>query len=160
MRSRGRSTFASAICQSRASESSQQAPPRLLDWRSTVRASSQRILTINGGSSSIKFALFEPAGDSMRRIVEGAIERIGLPDAAIRVKGLKPADNFSRAVTAPDHTAAVGALMDWIEARSAREALTAIGHRVVHGGPRYSEPERITSKMIDELHRLSPFDPE
>ena len=74
------------------------------------------ILTINGGSSSIKFALFE-AGDSLRRILEGAIERIGLPEATLRVKGLNQADNFARLVTAPDHPAAVGALMDWIEER-------------------------------------------
>jgi acetate kinase len=63
-------------------------------------------------------------------------------------------------VTAPDHPAAVGAVMDWIEERSGREALTAVGHRVVHGGPKYSKPQRITPEMVQELHRLSPFDPE
>jgi acetate kinase len=117
------------------------------------------ILTINGGSSSIKFALFE-AGDSLRRILEGAIERIGLPGATLRVKGLNQADNFSRPVTARDHTVAVGALMDWIEGRSGRETLTAVGHRVVHGGPKYSEPQRITAEMVEELRQLSPFDPD
>jgi acetate kinase len=117
------------------------------------------ILTINGGSSSIKFALFE-AGDSLRRILEGGIERIGLPEAAMRVKGLNQADNFSRLVTSPDHTAAVGHLMDWIEERSGRDALTAVGHRVVHGGPKYSKPQRITAEMVEDLHRLTPFDPE
>ena len=124
-----------------------------------IKAASPRILTINGGSSSIKFAMFE-AGDSLRRILEGGIERIGLPDATFRVKGSNQADNLSRSVTAPDHTVAVGALMDWIEERSGRDALTAVGHRVVHGGPKYSEPQRITAEMIEELHRLSPFDPE
>jgi acetate kinase len=118
-----------------------------------------RILTINGGSSSIKFALFE-AGDSLRRILAGAIERIGLPDASLRLKGVDQADNFSRPVVAPDHTVAVGALMDWIEERSGRGVLTAVGHRVVHGGPKYSEPQRITANMVEELRRLSPFDPE
>ena len=117
------------------------------------------ILTINGGSSSIKFALFE-AGDSLRRILEGAIERIGLPEATLRVKGLNQADNLAQSVTAPDHTVAVGALMDWLEARLGREVLTAVGHRVVHGGPKYSQPQRITAAMVEELHRLSPFDPE
>jgi acetate kinase len=117
------------------------------------------IMTINGGSSSIKFALFE-AGDSMRRILEGAIERIGLPEATLRVKGLNQADSFSRLVTAPDHTVAVGALMDWIEERGGPEALTAVGHRVVHGGPKYSEPQRITAEMVEALRQLSAFDPE
>jgi acetate kinase len=78
----------------------------------------------------------------------------------LRVKGLNQADNFSRLVTAPDHTVAVGALMDWIEERIGRDALTAVGHRVVHGGPKYSRPQRITAEMVEELHRLSPFDPE
>ena len=124
-----------------------------------LRRANPRILTINGGSSSIKFALFE-AGDSLRRILQGGIERIGLPEATLRVKGSNQADNFSRSLTAPDHTVAVGILMDWIEERSGRDAVTAAGHRVVHGGPKYSKPQRITAEMIEELHRLSPFDPE
>ena len=124
-----------------------------------MKPANPRILTINGGSSSIKFALFE-AGDSLRRILEGEIERIGLPGSTLRVKGLNQADNFSRPVPAPDHRVAVGALMDWILERSGRNALTAVGHRVVHGGPKYSKPQRITAEMVGELRRLSAFDPE
>jgi acetate kinase len=126
---------------------------------SSMKTVIPRILTINGGSSSIKFALFE-AGIPLRRILAGEIERIGLPEATLRVKGLNPADNVSRLVTAPDHMKAVGLLMDWIEDRSDRDALTAVGHRVVHGGPKYSDPQLITKEMVEELHRLSPFDPE
>ena len=126
---------------------------------SSMKPANPRILTINGGSSSIKFALFE-AGNSLGRILEGAIERIGLPEAALKVKGKSGADNFARPVTAPDHTVAVGALMDWIEERIGVGILTAVGHRVVHGGPKYSEPQRITAEMVEELHRLSPFDPD
>ena len=118
-----------------------------------------QILTINGGSSSIKFALFE-AGGTLRRILSGAIERIGLPETFLRVKGTDPADNMSLGVSAPDHTAAVGILMDWIEKRLGRDALTAVGHRVVHGGPTYSRPQRITAEMVEALRGLSPFDPE
>ena len=124
-----------------------------------MKPANPRILTINGGSSSIKFALFE-AGDSLQRILEGSIERIGLPEATLRVKGSNPADNLSRPVAAPDHTAAVGALMDWIEERLGRATLTAVGHRVVHGGPKYSDPQLITKEMVEELHQLTPFDPE
>ncbi len=127
--------------------------------KSSMKPADMRILTINGGSSSIKFALFE-AGDSLKRILEGAIERIGLPEATLRVKGENQADSFSRPVTAPDHTVAVGALMDWIEERIGRGTLTAVGHRVVHGGPKYSEPQLITGEMVEELRQLKPFDPE
>ena len=124
-----------------------------------MKPADPRVLTINGGSSSIKFALFE-AGDSLRRILEGGIERIGLPDATLRVKGVDQADNFSRMLAASDHTVAVGALMDWIEQHHGRDGLTAVGHRVVNGGPKYYKPQRITAEMVEELRWLSPFDPD
>jgi acetate kinase len=124
-----------------------------------VKQAKANVLTINGGSSSIKFALFN-LDRTLQRILAGSIERIALPDATFVVKGLNKADNFTRSVTAPNHTAAVGLLMDWIEERFQRAELTAVGHRVVHGGPNYSEPQRITPEMIEELHHLQPFDPE
>jgi acetate kinase len=117
------------------------------------------ILTVNGGSSSIKFALFE-VGDSLQRILAGSIDRIGLPEATFVVKGSQKADNLTQPVTAGNHTQAVGVLMDWIEERIRHGELTAVGHRVVHGGPKYSEPERITPEMVAELHNLQPFDPD
>ena len=65
-----------------------------------MKLTSPSILTINGGSSSIKFALFEE-GEQLRQILEGAIERIGLPGPTMRVRGLNREDNFSRLVSAP-----------------------------------------------------------
>ncbi len=124
-----------------------------------MEPASPRILTVNGGSSSIKFALFE-ACEPPRRILEGGIDRIGLPKPTFRVQGVDQRDKFSRLVTAPDHSAAVGILMDWIEERVGRDALSGVGHRVVHGGPNYSKPQRITTEMVEELNQLSPFDPE
>ncbi|MGD0004765.1 MAG: acetate/propionate family kinase [Anaerolineaceae bacterium] len=117
------------------------------------------VLTINGGSSSIKFALFD-ISPKLRRILAGTIERIGLPETTFVVKGLDKADNFTRPVTAANHTAAVGLLMDWIEERIPLGELAAVGHRVVHGGPKYSEPQLITNEMVEELHQLQAFDPE
>ena len=124
-----------------------------------MQADKSHILTINGGSSSIKFAMFE-AGGSLRRILDGAIDRIGLPKSTFKVKGTKLADNFSNEVTAPNHTVAVGVLMDWLEKHNGSDALTAVGHRVVHGGPKYSESQIINKKMIDTLLQLEAFDPE
>ena len=118
-----------------------------------------RILTLNGGSSSIKFALFETDG-ALRRVVDGNLERIGLPGTVLTVKGTKPEDNFSRPVAAPNHKAATALLMDWLEARFCGDAPGAVGHRVVHGGPDYSEPQRITPEMIAALRRISAFDPQ
>jgi acetate kinase len=124
-----------------------------------MKSAGCRVLTINGGSSSVKFALFE-VGAVLRQILGGELERMGLSEATLRVTGSNPEDNFSRPVTAADHTAAVGALMEWIEEHSGRDVLAAVGHRVVHGGPKYSKPQQVTAEMVEELHRLSPFDPE
>ena len=112
----------------------------------------QRILTINGGSSSIKFALFDVV--CLKRVLEGAIERIGLLDASLWIKGLD--SDVSRPIAAPDHETAVAVLMDSIDCT----ALAAVGHRVVHGGQRYSKPHLISDEMIAGLKKLSPFDPE
>ena len=124
-----------------------------------MRQAAPNILTINGGSSSIKFALFQ-AGNSLQRIVGGGIERIGLPEATFKLKSLNPADNFTRPVTAPNHTEAADILMEWIEEQCKHEPLNAVGHRLVHGGPKYSQPQRITAEMVEELHTLSHLDPE
>ncbi len=122
-----------------------------------MKAANPMILTLNGGSSSIKFALFE-VGEALRRRVTGAVTRIGLPSATLEVKDAHLRDNLSRQVEAPNQAAAVGVLMDWLAQHGG--AIAAVGHRVVHGGPNYSQPVRITPEIIEELRKLSPFDPE
>jgi acetate kinase len=117
------------------------------------------ILAINGGSSSIKFALFQ-LGDSLQRILDGMIDRIGLSETTFTVKGSNDGDAFSKLVSAPDHAAAVGNLVEWLEGQIGRGKLKAVGHRVVHGGQKYTEPQQITPEMIQELRQLSSFDPE
>jgi acetate kinase len=119
-------------------------------------ANRRLILTINGGSSSIKFALFE-TGEPLRHALAGRIEKIGFSDATFLVKG---PESCSQPLAAPNHTAAVNALMDWLDEHVGRGAIAAVGHRVVHGGPKYNAPERITHEMVDYLRALSPFDPE
>lgn len=117
------------------------------------------VLTINGGSSSIKFAMFDPMNLSARMLA-GRIERIGLPKATLSVKSAVARESVCCAIKAPDHTAAVKILIAWIKERLGRGRLIAVGHRVVHGGPRYSEPQRVTPEMLMELRRLTPFDPQ
>jgi acetate kinase len=117
------------------------------------------ILTVNGGSSSIKFALFE-ARKTLHRILAGRVEGIGVPKGRFEAKGAKQTDNFSKSVAVPNHTVAVNLLMDWLGEKFKRGELAAVGHRVVHGGPKYWEPQHITPRMIAELNQLSPFDPE
>ncbi|HEV2331326.1 MAG TPA: acetate/propionate family kinase [Verrucomicrobiae bacterium] len=117
------------------------------------------VLTVNGGSSSIKVALFEGA-EPLRRVLAGRIEGIGLAQGQFSVKGAKASDNFSRSIVARVHNDAVDILMDWVRERFRDGDLAGVGHRVVHGGPKYWEPQRITPDMIAQLRQLSPFDPE
>ncbi len=117
------------------------------------------LLTVNGGSSSIKFALFDVSKE-LRRITAGKLEGIGLPQGCFNVKGTEGTGEFSRAVRVPDHTAAVTLLMDWVQTQLESSGLRAVGHRVVHGGPKYWEPQPITPELVSALHELSPFDPE
>src|SRR5512146_2976232 len=112
-----------------------------------MKASLARVLTVNGGSSSIKFGLFEVDGE-IQRVLHGEIEGIGRDSARMSAKGREQIDGFSRPITAPDHQAAVRILMDWLEERLGRSELAAVGHRVVHGGPRYTEHQRITPEMV------------
>lgn len=108
------------------------------------------VLTINGGSSSLKFALFE-AGDPPKRLVTGRFERIGTPDAQFRLGDSAPVP-----AVAPDHGACVPLLMDAIGDAS----VDAVAHRIVHGGPHYFDPQPVTRAMLDELRRFKDFVPE
>jgi acetate kinase len=124
-----------------------------------VQSVETSILTINGGSSSIKFALFA-ADRTLRMTLTGQIERIGMPETALSVRDIDQSEKVTRPIAAKDHLAAVEVLIDWIEARENGGDLVAVGHRVVHGGPNYHEPQRLTSALMEELRRLIPLDPE
>ena len=110
------------------------------------------VLAVNAGSSSLKFAAFSPGDPPVRRIA-GSIDRIGQPAATLTVDGGERRD-----VTAPDHAAALPMLVDALGARGI--TADAIGHRLVHGGPRYLAPTRVSADLLEELRRISPFDPE
>ena len=116
------------------------------------------ILTINAGSSSIKFALYRAQAPT-ERLLGGSLERIGFPDASLSVQGEGQADK-PRAVTAPNHRAAGEFLIGWLEEHLGMGAVAGIGHRVVHGGPSFKDSQRITRALVEELRRLSPYDPE
>ncbi len=117
------------------------------------------ILTINAGSSSLKFALFRDATPPAP-VVRGTIDRIGLPDAVLVVTDSLTKQSERLAVDVRDHAASADALVKWLERQVGGDGLRAIGHRVVHGGMRYSRPEPVTEDMLAELRRISPYSPE
>lgn len=126
-----------------------------------MNAAGKNILTINGGSSSIKFALFPCAAPNPAMVMKlkGQIERIGMSDTALVAQSVDKGENFTRPVDAPDHITAVAVLIDWIEESEMADGLIAVGHRIVHGGPKYHEPQLLTPALLTELRRLISLDP-
>src|SRR3990172_8125814 len=116
------------------------------------------ILTINGGSSSIRFAVYE-AGDTPRRRLDGKIDRIGLSGTNFIVNDPVGKPQVLRHLAAADHRTAVCFLLDLLEAQPVFASVKAAGHRVVHG-MKHSEPERVTSKLLTELRRITPYAPD
>jgi acetate kinase len=116
------------------------------------------LLTINGGSSSVRFALFEE-GEALRRLLDGKVDRVGLSGTNLTFKDSTGQSQDSRTIDPADHRSAVTFLLDWLETQRAFASVKAVGHRVVHG-MRHSEPERVTPVLLDELRGITPYDPD
>jgi acetate kinase len=113
------------------------------------------VLTINGGSSSIRFAVYE-AATTLRRQLHGKIERINSRGADLIVS--HPTAGSFR-LRAGGRRTATGLLMDWLEAQPVFASVKAVGHRVVHG-MEHAAPEKVTPKLLAELRRIKPYDPD
>jgi len=116
------------------------------------------VLTINGGSSSIRFAFFETA-PALRPRLSGKIDRLGLRGANLTVTrpGGRASSDRPRPMTGRGAPAV--ALLDWLEAQPEFAGVRAVGHRVVHG-LRHTAPARVTARLLAELRRLTPYDPD
>ncbi|MDB6067040.1 MAG: ackA [Pedosphaera sp.] len=115
------------------------------------------VLTINAGSSSLKFAIYR-ATRPPSCLMSGKFERIGLPDSELTVTDVATGKKEHSKLTLDSHEACVPALVRLLE--GAGVVIKAIGHRVVHGGPHYGEPQKVSKGMLAELRRLREFDPE
>ncbi len=116
------------------------------------------ILAINGGSSSIRFALYDLA-EPQKRLSDGKVDGIGLSGASFTFNNHGGQSQSARVIDAADYNGAIAFLLDWFEAQSIFASVNAVGHRVVHGMA-HSEPEQITPELLDELRRITPYDPE
>lgn len=119
---------------------------------------SNKILAINAGSSSLKFQLIEMPEEIV--VTKGLVERIGLDDAVFTIE---VNDEKDKTVTdIPDHGKAVMMLLDKLTANGIIESLdeiNGVGHRVVHGGERFSESVLITDEVIQEIEEVSDLAP-
>ncbi|WP_435018192.1 acetate/propionate family kinase [Tundrisphaera sp. TA3] len=128
------------------------------DNASRTEAGASHLLTVNGGSSSLKFALFARGG-APTRVASGKIERIGLPETRLIASGAAGGRREERPVRAADLGEAVGPMIDWLRGLVGLDEVAAIGHRIVHGGALH-RPERITPGLLDALREVAPLDPD
>src|ERR1039458_1721254 len=122
--------------------------PRARSWphsdcrrskESSMKPANARILTINGGSSSIKFALYQ-VEEPLKRGGYGEVDRIGLSGTNLTFNDPTKKQPESRNLAAADHKSAANSLIDWLEKQNVFESVRAVGHRVGHG-MKHTEPE-------------------
>jgi acetate kinase len=129
------------------------------------------VLTVNAGSSSIKFAVFDTSSAGLRAVSHGPAGVRAMSHGQIEGIGETPHFTARDAAGAsiaehrwPDgehqsHEELFGVLLDWVDGHLGRDAVIAVGHRVVHGGPRFDRPMRVTGKLLRALDALSPLAP-
>ncbi|MYL34113.1 acetate/propionate family kinase [Pontibacillus yanchengensis] len=117
-----------------------------------------KILAINAGSSSLKFQLIEMPSEEV--VTKGLVERIGLDDAVFTIE---VNDEKDKTVTEiPNHEKAVEILVDKLQKTGVIESLDeieGIGHRVVHGGERFSDSALVTEEVLQEIEEVSELAP-
>lgn len=121
------------------------------------------LLTINTGSSSLKATLYSSAAGGragQRREVSLLAERIGYEDAQLRISDAAGATLLDGRRDLPDHAAALDAFTGWLRQERPDRDVTAIGHRIVHGGEDHREPERVTAALLVDLRALVPIAPD
>ncbi len=114
------------------------------------------ILTINAGSSSLKFAAYA-VGDAPQELARGQVERLG-PAASLTVHA-KGASAEREEIGQADHAQALRAILDHLGPLLHGRRVAGVGHRVVHGGPDFAAPLRLDAAAITELSQFEPLAP-
>jgi acetate kinase len=115
------------------------------------------VLTINGGSSSIKFALFS-ADSPLRRIFGGQVERIGMPSALLTATRDNSSELDKQPIPAATFHDGIQGVISYLRQRIGNSKISAIGHRIVKGGARLVDNQLITAEVLAELRRMQPLD--
>ncbi len=117
------------------------------------------MLVLNAGSSSLRFAVFSISAKLIRTFT-GNIDRIGSSKASFTLTKIDSQETERAEIPAIDHIAGLEHLLERLSTTTPKASFNAVGHRVVHGGPRYEKPQRVDNAMLTELRRIRAFDPE
>src|SRR5580698_3541173 len=119
----------------------------------------QLILTMNRGSATLKSTLYE-AGACNEVVLTISVAYSGGASARLKIADASGATLLDSSVRGSDSNAALQAVFAWLDEHEYLSELRAAGHRLVHGGARYTEPQRITPKFLTALKKLVPLDPD
>lgn len=114
-------------------------------------------LVVNGGSSSLKFALLEAGSGEVA--LSGLAERLGSDGASVRVDRGRAGERVTVPLPRGSYPEAFGVLLAELDALGLRGRVGAVGHRVVHGGERFSTPARITPEVLEAIRACVPLAP-
>ena len=117
-----------------------------------------KIMSINAGSSSLKFSLFNM--DNEEVIASGLFERIGIEQSCYTIK--YNGEKLKQEIDLPDHSVAVSILLEKLVELGIIQSLdeiNGVGHRVVSGGDRYSESILVTDKVVEDIIELKDYAP-
>lgn len=116
------------------------------------------VLAINGGSSSIRFALYRPGvAPVLVLALAGKVDRIGTPAMHLTFRQSPRKGEGDQRVDPPAPCTAVEFLLDWLQQQPGFAAVEAIGHRLVHG-LQHCEPQPVTPDLLADLHRTIVLD--
>ena len=116
------------------------------------------ILAFNSGSSSLKFALYEFSAQGERLLLRGEAENIGAASTRFWLRAADANSIVDQLRTISDHETALLTAVNELK-KINYGTPSAIGHRVVNGGPRYSAPQKVTPQLLTDLRELVPLAP-
>lgn len=116
------------------------------------------ILCLNAGSSSLKFAVYQIQSDREARLFSGAVEAIGAGSGTFWLRDQNNRSILERQGSFPTHAEAAATMFESLPQHGAGQ-LSAAGHRVVHGGPYFHQPQRITAEVVGKLREITAFAP-
>ena len=119
---------------------------------------SGNILVLNSGSSSLKFGVFAAGSSDEVLVLEGSAEGIGRPDGRLHIKTADGQSVFAQDHVFETQAEALARIPDALAKTGAPQPV-AVGHRVVHGGPKLREHTRLTPAILDQLKAAEPFAP-
>jgi acetate kinase len=114
---------------------------------------------MNKGSATLKSGLYA-AGDHEELIVSISVDQANGAGGRLKIADPSGAALLDAPAGAVDHTSAREAIFVWLGEHGFLAGLAAVGHRLVHGGARYTDPQRVTPEFLREIAKLVPLDPD